>query len=143
MLHRITPLAKRGFVQGINAAVYDGASAIFPFLYAMLADNYGISVTLWTCAGVSCFAALVNLPLVIHPRLKRDSQDDAAGASARTVSLFLLEDDDKDDDEYSSFPIHLHQIQEDRCGTVVEYLLVPGVVPDLLLGILLLFSVTS
>ena len=70
MLDRIAPPDKKGFVQGINAAIVDSSSAIFPFLYGLLSDAHGIDTTLHVCVWICMIAALVNAPLISHPRMR-------------------------------------------------------------------------
>ena len=63
-------------MQGLNIAVLDGASAIAPFAYGVLADSHGIVVCLWTAAGISMVAALINSPLIFNARLRKSPEDD-------------------------------------------------------------------
>jgi hypothetical protein len=70
MLDRITPLHKKGFIQGINGAISDGSAAVFPFLFALLADSQGIILTMWVATGASLLAAIINSPLIFHPKFK-------------------------------------------------------------------------
>ena len=45
--------------------------AISPWCLGIIADNIGTPKTMWLCMGVSLFAALVNVPLMFAPELKR------------------------------------------------------------------------
>ena len=70
---RITPSNKRGYVQGLNLAVVDGAGAIAPFAYGALADAKGVPACLWTAAAISLLGALINIPLIFNQRLVDNS----------------------------------------------------------------------
>jgi len=71
MLDAIAPMNKRGMVQGINIAVMNFATAFSPYILGELADRVGVYETMWTCVGISFFAALVNVPLIFAKPLKR------------------------------------------------------------------------
>ncbi|KAL3919598.1 MAG: hypothetical protein SGILL_003676 [Bacillariaceae sp.] len=75
MLDRISPLSKRGQIQGLNLAFMNLASAIGPFLYGILADATSIDVVLYTTTGVSLLAAVVNAPLTRDARFGPESKD--------------------------------------------------------------------
>lgn len=70
MLDMLAPVNRRGFVQGLNTAVMNGAQAVTPFLLGTLADQVGTEACMWTCVGISVLAALVNAPLLFSPLLK-------------------------------------------------------------------------
>ena len=71
MLDSLAPEDRRGYVQGLNIAVMNLATAVTPYLLGEMADNIGISEAMWTCIGISFFAALVNVPLMFVKALKR------------------------------------------------------------------------
>lgn len=71
MLDAISPMNRRGLVQGINISVMDFASAISPYLLGEMADRVGVRETMWTCIGISFIAGLVNFPLIFADALKR------------------------------------------------------------------------
>lgn len=64
MLDYISPVDKRGFVQGLNIMVMNLATSTTPFLFGIMADQVGTTPTIWTCIAVSFAAGLVNLPLM-------------------------------------------------------------------------------
>lgn len=70
MLDRIAPIDQRGYLQGLNASSFNFGSEFGPFLLGLLADGSGIVVCIWTCFGLSSAAALINAPLMFHPRLR-------------------------------------------------------------------------
>lgn len=71
MLDAIAPINQRGYVQGLNIAVMNFATAISPYLLGELSDNVGIKEAMWTCICVSFAAALINIPLTRSPVLRR------------------------------------------------------------------------
>jgi len=56
-------------VQGINITVMNFAMAVTPMVLGALADVAGSPVAIWTCVGVSFFAAVVNVPLMFKKAL--------------------------------------------------------------------------
>jgi len=75
MLDRIAPPEKKGFLQGINTAIYDFANAVGPFCLSLIGERKGASFMMWVCFGLSILAAASNLPLVFNHRV-RDVKDD-------------------------------------------------------------------
>ena len=71
MLDRISPKDKKGTIQGLNATIYDGVGAVFPFVFGLIADSNGNSYVSWVCVGISIITALVNLPLAFNPRIRK------------------------------------------------------------------------
>lgn len=71
MLDMIAPSARRGYVQGLNTSVMNFGSAIFPWVFGIIADQIGTETTIWICVGVSFLAALANSPLLFASQLKR------------------------------------------------------------------------
>jgi hypothetical protein len=69
MLDSISPVDKRGFTQGLNTAVMNFGQALTPWALGLLSDATEIKTSIWFCIGVSCLAALVNLPLVFRDGL--------------------------------------------------------------------------
>eukprot|EP00957_Ditylum_brightwellii_P196524 14973839-Ditylum_brightwellii.AAC.1 len=70
MLDRVCPSEKRGFVQGLHGGLVEGIYGPALILFALMIDSKGVEPTLWLCAGVSFFAATVNVPLIFNPLLK-------------------------------------------------------------------------
>lgn len=60
MLDALAPENKRGYVQGLNIAVVNLASAVSPYFLGEMADRVGVKETMWTCVGVSLLAAVVK-----------------------------------------------------------------------------------
>lgn len=73
MLDRISPVHRRGFVQGLNMTCYNISSAIAPWLIGLLADATSTNVMLWTGIGISFGAGLVNAPLICQRRFRPNS----------------------------------------------------------------------
>jgi hypothetical protein len=71
MLDMIAPADKRGLLQGLNQTVMNVGSAIFPWVFGILADEIGTETTIWITVGVSLSAALINVPLLFEKALKR------------------------------------------------------------------------
>ena len=72
-------------MQGLNIAVLDGATAIAPFAYGVLADSHGIVVCLWTATAISIVAAVINSPLIFNARLRK-SPDEGGKNDAEVTS---------------------------------------------------------
>jgi MFS family permease len=64
MMDRLAPPDKRGMVQGIYTTTFNVAGAIAPWLLGLLADATSTNIMIWTGAGISFGAALVNSPLL-------------------------------------------------------------------------------
>lgn len=77
MMDRITPLDQRGYVQGLNMATMNLASAVGPFLYSLLYDYTNIHVTLYTAVGISGAAAIINSALIKDARFGPELSTDA------------------------------------------------------------------
>lgn len=93
MLDRISPLNKKGTIQGVNVAIYDTARATFPFIFALIADSKGNSYVSWVCVGIIIVGALVNLPLVFNPRLFKytiDKDEEVTNTSTIDIKEPLL-----------------------------------------------------
>lgn len=71
MLDSLAPVEKRGYVQGLNLAVMNFATALTPYIMGEVADNVGIREAIWTCVAVSMLAAAVNVPLIFTKVLQR------------------------------------------------------------------------
>uniref|UniRef100_A0A6T7JU88 Major facilitator superfamily (MFS) profile domain-containing protein n=1 Tax=Attheya septentrionalis TaxID=420275 RepID=A0A6T7JU88_9STRA len=69
MLDTISPASKRGYTQGLNTSALNFGQALTPWLLGLLADATSTSVAIWTCVGVSLFAAVVNVPLLFRDGL--------------------------------------------------------------------------
>jgi hypothetical protein len=70
MLDMIAPADKRGLAQGLNQSVMSFGSAVFPWVFGLISDEIGTETTIWITVGVSCFAVLVNSPLLFEKALK-------------------------------------------------------------------------
>lgn len=97
MMDRITPISRRGEVQGFNMAVMNFCSAFGPFLYALLYDYTNIQVTLYSAVGISFMAALINFGLTkdrrFGPELTGGNADtDDEGAVTRSMPLDFSEE---------------------------------------------------
>ena len=71
MLDMIAPADKRGLTQGLNQTVMSLGSAVFPWLFGILADEIGTETTIWITVGVSLSAVLINSPLLFEKALQR------------------------------------------------------------------------
>jgi hypothetical protein len=71
MLDMIAPEDKRGLTQGLNQTVMSVGSAVFPWVFGILADEIGTETTIWITVGVSLSAVLINAPLLFEKALKR------------------------------------------------------------------------
>lgn len=66
MLDVISPAEYRGTIQGINVTVMNFTGALAPWLLGIMADEIGVSASIWTAIGVSFGAALINAPLILR-----------------------------------------------------------------------------
>mmetsp|Transcript_14728 Transcript_14728/g.17935 ORF Transcript_14728/g.17935 Transcript_14728/m.17935 type:complete len:658 (-) Transcript_14728:262-2235(-) len=64
MLDRISPVDKRGYVQGTYTTFLNIGNALAPWLLGLLADGTSVTVAIWTGIGVSFGASLINAPLM-------------------------------------------------------------------------------
>lgn len=71
MLDMMAPADKRGLTQGLNQTVMSLGSAVFPWVFGILADEIGTETTIWITVGVSLSAVLINSPLLFEKGLKR------------------------------------------------------------------------
>lgn len=69
MLDVLAPTNRKGFVQGLNATTTVLSQGVIPFLSGVFADRVGTEVCMWTYAGISQLAALVNTPLLFSALL--------------------------------------------------------------------------
>lgn len=90
MLDRISPEDQRGKIQGYNMAMMNLAGAIGPFLLGNLLDATSIDVCLYTTAGISVVAAIVNFPLSRHARLGPTPSDDPTAPRASVSRSSIL-----------------------------------------------------
>jgi hypothetical protein len=72
MLDMIAPADKRGFTQGLNQTVMSLGSAVFPWVFGIMADEIGTETTIWITVCVSLSAVLINSPLLFEKALKRN-----------------------------------------------------------------------
>jgi len=70
MLDRLAPIDQRGYVQGIFTTLLNFGNAFAPWALGLLADTFGITVTLWIGAGFSFAAFFVNSPLLFKKEYK-------------------------------------------------------------------------
>lgn len=71
MLDMIAPASRRGFVQGMNTSVMNFGTAVFPWVFGIIADQIGAESTIWICVGVSFAASIANAPLIFNKELRR------------------------------------------------------------------------
>lgn len=77
MLDRIAPKEMKAFAQSLNSAIYNLANAFFPIVFGIISDMHGYMLMLYILVGAQVLASLVNLPLVFHPLLGRESNNKA------------------------------------------------------------------
>jgi len=76
MLDRITPFEKKGFIQGVNAGIFEASNAVASLALGILSDR-NMFAGMWVCVGFSFFAVFANIPLICNPRLRdRNGNDD-------------------------------------------------------------------
>eukprot|EP00937_MAST-01D_sp_MAST-1D-sp2_P006371 g6371.t1 len=69
MLSAIAPPSRRGYVQGMNAAVMQIGMSLGALAIARLGTETSIETMMYTCIGLSVLAAVVNFPLTKHPKM--------------------------------------------------------------------------
>lgn len=66
MLDAIAPVDQRGYVQGMNNFMADGASAVSPWVIGQIVDKTSNATGVWLCVAFSILACFVNAPLMRH-----------------------------------------------------------------------------
>lgn len=93
MLDRITPVDKRGQVQGFYTTVFNTGGAISPWILGVLADQLGTNTAIWIGIGISFVAALINAPLMLKKQYGPAPKPDFRGSMfKRVVPLDLSEE---------------------------------------------------
>lgn len=93
MLDRISPIDKRGLLQGFNVLIGNLIGGVGPFMYGLIYDAAGSSATLYTSAGISVLAGVINFPLVFYPAFgvpaKVESEEVGSAAETEDESAII------------------------------------------------------
>jgi len=110
MMDRITPLHQRGYVQGLNMATMNFATAVGEFLFSLLYDYTNIHITLYTTVGVSVAAAVINSGLIKDARFGPETPTItllAISKEEEPADLDIRSQCDDDDDDGDDEPIEI------------------------------------
>lgn len=69
MIDAIAPEDMRGTLQGYNNGVTQFVMAGGPVVLGLIADEMNTEFCIWLCIGLSCAAAVANVPLMHYPQL--------------------------------------------------------------------------